>query len=121
MQSAAHSVVVAHTNIRNSIREISDMKRKFDMQVAVFNSLVSTKKKVVTLQESADKESEKALEIRFAADTVAAVIDPIIGQLDRVIGIGKEAFPDKLIFGFSNGGNFLAPLKLSSLHHHYLL
>ena len=59
LQSAAHSVVVAHTNIRNSIREISDMKRKFDMQVAVFNSLVSTKKKLLLFKNRQIKRVKK--------------------------------------------------------------
>ena len=111
IQSAAHSVVVAHGNIQNSIREMSDMKRKFDMQVAVFNSLVSTKSTVANLQGQADEKSKEALRIRFAADTAAAVIDPIIGQLDRMVAMMPDAVPDTLVFGFSNGGNFLAPLK----------
>ena len=111
IQSAAHAVVIAHCNIQNSIREMSDMKRKFDMQVSVFNSLVSTKASVVTLQTQADEKTKEALRVRFAADTAAAVIDPIIGQFDRLLAIMGESTPSKMIFGFSNGGDFLAPLK----------
>lgn len=111
LQTAAHDVVFSFGNIENAIRTMASAKRKLDLQVDLLKSVVSTKKDIEQFQDQSDSLAKAALGVRFAADTITGVIDPVVAMVDRLMDIGLESMPDSLIIGFSNGGTFLKPVK----------
>ncbi|MDB4805109.1 hypothetical protein OAH16_00740 [bacterium] len=111
LQSTAHAVVVAYGNVEGGIREMQSKKRMLDTRIDLLNSMISTKNYIKKKRIVINDAKTKAADHRLAADTVAGVIDPIIAQFDRVMGVAEGAVPTDLIFGFSNGGSLFAPLR----------
>jgi len=113
LQTAAHNVVAAFGGIEDSIRTMASMKRKFDLQVDLLKSVVSTKQDIEKIQDDSDSLAKAALGVRFAADTITGIVDPLVAGIDRLLGVSTDGMPETLVIGFSNGGDFMAPVKLA--------
>ena len=86
------------------------MKRSFDLQVKVLDSMVTSKGIIRELENDTNERTAIALRAQYASDIISGTLDPLIEATAAFADKAPDGMP-KEILGFSNGGDFMAPIR----------
>ena len=111
LQTLVVAAQTEHFKLETKLDEIKKAIKLMDTSVNAFRA-VSERRQSIRETQQAIIESEYALQkIEWGAEIAQNAVDFAIERLDILDDIARDATPTKIIVGFSNGGDILAPIK----------
>ncbi len=111
LQEAISQIIVARNAAFVALNDAKWAKYAFDRQLSLFASQSTAYNSIRTsLVDIADRNRDANITIK-ALEGIVGGLERVKELTDDVFEAADAAVPEKMIFGFSNGGDFLKPIK----------
>ncbi len=111
IQTAISGIISARAQLGVALGDVDSLKGDLDVMISLFNANAKLQQELNVIGDELDLEKKILLGTTFAVETLQEVLEKAEEVTIDVAELGKEVVPDSLIFGFSNGGTFLKPVK----------
>lgn len=107
LQFAIGNLDQAHGDLLEALVNVDSVRKKLDQQISLITSLRDMKLILLEITGDMAQSQLETAGANFAADISGKIRDNALNLADDVADLVTEAAPTQVIFGFSNGGNFL--------------